>query len=114
MFWGSTLVAVEPKVRHGCCRSSTPSNLRSGMAGDHTTQSFEGRKLFFGVSPMFIAVVAAHVWRTELRWRLEGSGQSKTHVKGLKWRVGVSTVVAAAGWSRGPDMAAAGLQNLLR
>ena len=38
----------------------------------------------------------------------------KTSFKGLKWCFGVSTVVAAAVLSRGPDMAAAGLQNLLR
>ena len=35
----------------------------------------------------------------------------KTSFQGLKWRVGVSTVVAAAVWSRRPGMAAAGVQK---
>ena len=35
----------------------------------------------------------------------------KTSFQGLKWRVGVSTVVAAVVWSRRPGMAAAGVQK---
>ena len=41
------------------------------MAVDHIIQCFEGPKLFFSVPAVGITgVVAAHVLRTELLWRL--------------------------------------------